>query len=237
MTAVLAVQVPGLYAADTSVPLIRDRSPAIVSVRCTGDIHSSGKRPAGPGGLADLLLTTGKARTVRYARTGGGVIIDPKGIIVTNDHIVRDAGEVFVTFFNGKQVPVELVYALPDVDIAILCVKPPFPLSYIPLANSDKVPVGAKVYAIGHSMTHDKTIFRGKISGIAIAPVSGNFRRTFLTAVFGRHLFSGDSGSPLLDKKGYLVGLISAGRRDGDKATLAVASNLIRDAYRNILPY
>jgi S1-C subfamily serine protease len=59
----------------------------------------------------------------------------------------------------------------------------------------------------------------------------------FFQIRFGFHLYGGDSGSPILNPGGDLVGLVSAGRRSGDMAALAVASNVIRDAYWNIPKY
>ena len=81
------------------------------------------------------------------------------------------------------------------------------------------------------------SLFGGEVSRIMKQSAFRGFRTDFLQVRFGFHLYGGDSGSPILNRNGYLVGLVSGGWRSGDMATLAIASNTIRDAYWNIPKY
>ena len=174
---------------------------------------------------------------MKYTRSGSGVIIDPRGIIVTNAHIVQNAAGISVGLFNGTRLEGRVIRVIPGCDIAFLSIKPSFPLSYVPLANSDGLAPGSSVYCIGHALNHNGSLFAGEVSAIMKQSISRKLRTAFLQVRFGFHLYGGDSGSPILNRKGDLVGLVSGGRRSGDMATLAIASNVIRDAYWNMPKY
>ena len=214
-----------------------DRSKALVSIESVNALSSTGDKTGVPSGVAAIFFNKNPARLMKYLRSGSGVIIDPRGIIVTNAHIVQNAAGVSVKLFNGTRFEGRVIDVIPGSDIAFISIKPSFPLSFVPLANSDGLIPGAQVYCIGHALNHSGSLFSGKVSGIMKQPVSRGFRTAYLQVRFGFHLYGGDSGSPILNRKGYLVGLVSGGRRNGDMAALAIASNVIRDAYLTIPKY
>ncbi|MFA5159142.1 MAG: serine protease [Candidatus Omnitrophota bacterium] len=236
-TAIFFLSSSGFNTCAASIPKILDRSEALVSIQSVNALGSTEDKTGLFGGAAILFSNKNPTRLIKYSRDGSGVIIDPQGIIVTNAHLVQKAAGISVKLFNGTHLAGRVIYEIPGSDIAFLSIKPSFPLSYVPLANSDRLVPGTRVYCIGHALNHRGSIFGGKVSVIMKQSVSRGFGTAFLQVQFGFHLYGGDSGSPILNQKGELVGLVSGGRRGGDMATLAIASNVIRDAYWNIPKY
>ena len=236
-TVIFFLSSQGFNVCTAAVPEALDRSKALVSIQSVNAVGSAGDKTGVLSGAAVLFLNKNPARLVKYSRSGSGVIIDPRGIIVTNAHLVQNAAGISVKLFNGIRLEGRVIREIPGSDIAFLSIKPSFPLSYVPLANSDRLVPGARVYCIGHALNHSGSLFGGEVSVIMKQSAFRGFRTAFLQVRFGFHLYGGDSGSPILNRKGYLVGLVSGGRRSGDMATLAIASNVIRDAYWNIPKY
>jgi S1-C subfamily serine protease len=220
-----------------AVPKALDRSEALVSIRSVNAVGATGDKTGVLSGAAMLFLNRNPDRLVKYSRSGSGVIIDPRGIIVTNAHLVQNAAGISVTLFNGVRLEGRVIYEIPGTDIAFLSIKPSFSLSYVPMADSDGLTIGARVYCIGRALNHNGALLGGEISEIMKQSLSRGSRTAFLQVRFGFHLYGGDSGSPILSPKGYLVGLVSGGRRSGDMAALAIPSNVIRDAYWNLPRY
>lgn len=216
----------------------RDSSKALVSIQSVSVAGFTGNKTEFLQGASALFFQESPApRLIKYLRSGGGVIIDRRGIIVTNAHLVQNSAGISVRFFNNVRLEARVIHVIPESDIAFLSVKPSFPLSCVPLANSDKLVPGARIYCIGHTLNHRGAIFGGEVSRTMKESFSGTLRTIFLQIKFGFHLYGGDSGSPILDRKGHLLGLVSGGRRSGDLATLAIASNVIQNAYGNIPKY
>lgn len=220
-----------------SIPKALDRSKALVSIQSANAVGATGDKTGVLSGPAVLFLNKNPERLMKSTRSGSGVIIDPRGIIVTNAHLVQNAAGISVRLFDGTRLEGRVLHAIPECDIAFVSVKPLSTLSYVPLANSDGITQGERVYCIGHALNHKGSLFGGEVSRIMKQSVSRRARTAFLQVRFGFHLYGGDSGSPILNEKGHLVGLVSAGRRSGDMATLATASNVIRDAYGSIPKY
>jgi S1-C subfamily serine protease len=237
MTILILISLPGFSAHAATVPRGVDRSQAIVSIHSVNAVRATGDKAGALSGPAVLFLTKNPSQLMKYSRSGSGVIIDPRGIIVTNAHLVQNAAGISVKLANGIRLEGRVLREFPECDIAFLAVRPSFPLSYVPLANSDGLVPGDRVYCIGHALNHRGSLFEGKVSTIMKPSVSRRSGTKFFQIRFGFHLYGGDSGSPILNPGGDLVGLVSAGRRSGDMAALAVASNVIRDAYGNIPKY
>lgn len=233
---ILVMPVSAADAQEAVLPVLRDASQALVRVQSVQPLRSFDQQVKTVEKTDSGFLITTQTRSMNRTRGGNGIIIDPKGIIVTNDHIVRDAAQISVILSNGTTLSVREVFLVPDTDIAFLMIAPPFALDYIPLENSDRIMVGTKVYTIGRSLGHQGMILEGKVNGLFRKPTRQKQYPDFLQVVFNRSfLYQGDSGCPLLNRRGYLVGMVSAGRRDtARRETLAIPSNMIRDAYWNI---
>jgi len=138
---------------------------------------------------------------------GSGVIIDAKGIILTNYHVVEGADEVLVELSDGKQFRVADVKADEQSDLAVLRIKADYSLPAAILGDSDKLEIGDWVLAIGHPFDLDLTVSSGIISGKARVLPTGR-RADFLQT--DAAINPGNSGGPLVNLDGEVVGINTA---------------------------
>ena len=224
------VPIPCLYAEDSPVSTVLETSKALVDIQSVNATVLSGK----PQGFIDKatgqILITRRVRPVGYTRSGSGVIIDPRGIVVTNAHTIRGAGGLAVTLFNGTRAPVKEAHLMPGTDIAFLLIDPPCTLSSVLLADADTASVGTNVYTIGHSEMLKGTVLGGKLTGFQREEIDGISQTSALRLNFDME--KGDSGCPVLNAKGELLGLVAAGVPGHGNLTFAISSNAIAAAYK-----
>src|ERR671923_174772 len=141
---------------------------------------------------------------------GSGFVYDSDGHIVTNEHVVNGAQTVSVTFWNGKTYDAKVVGTDPSTDLAVLDVDAPasqlFPLS---LGDSDDLAVGDGVIAIGSPFGLDQTVTTGIVSALhrqMRAPNGFTIDDSIQTDAAINH---GNSGGPLLDTRGTVIGVNS----------------------------
>jgi S1-C subfamily serine protease len=158
--------------------------------------------------------------------SGSGAVIDNQGHILTNFHVVEDADDIQVTLSGGKIYPAKLVGHDAEHDIAILKVDAPSEELYpIAFGSSENLRVGQRVYALGNPFGLEGTITTGIIS---------NLNRTLPSRVPDRELKSiiqtdaalnpGNSGGPLLDTSGRMIGMnVAIATKSGQSAGLGFA--------------
>ena len=141
---------------------------------------------------------------------GSGFVIDKAGHIVTNYHVVEHAGSVDVSFSNNESLKAKVVGADPSTDIAVLQVDAHArALTPLALGNSDAVRVGDAVVAIGNPFGYDRTVTAGIVSAlqrVIRAPNSYSIDHVIQTDAA---LNKGNSGGPLLDALGNVIGVNS----------------------------
>ncbi|MDY6842597.1 MAG: trypsin-like peptidase domain-containing protein, partial [Thermodesulfobacteriota bacterium] len=99
--------------------------------------------------------------------TGSGSIIDDKGHILTNHHVIKDSSKVEVTLSDGSKWPAKFVGADPDNDLAVIKINAPKKvLTVIPMGDSSRLQVGQKVLAIGNPFGLEQTLTTGVISSL-----------------------------------------------------------------------
>jgi serine protease Do len=148
---------------------------------------------------------------------GSGFVVSPDGYILTNNHVVADATKVEVSFNDGTRATAEIVGVDPNVDLALLKVDPKGrTLAALQLGDSDKLRPGQWVIAIGNPFELSETVTVGVISAKdRQVPVGDtdqglvNFLQTDAAINFG------NSGGPLLDASGRVVGINTAINRGG----------------------
>jgi putative serine protease PepD len=146
------------------------------------------------------------------AGSGTGFVIDERGTIVTNAHVVGEASQASVRFGDsGPAVDAEVLGSDPSTDLAVLRVDPasagnPRPLA---LADSDDVRVGDAVVAIGHPFGLDRTATAGIVSGLGREIESPNGFSIDDVIQTDAAINPGNSGGPLVDAKGRVVGVNS----------------------------
>ncbi len=150
-------------------------------------------------------------RAMPQEGSGSGFVYDNRGHIVTNFHVIEGAAELHVTFFDETRVPAEVVGVDPSNDLAVIKVDvAPELLRVIPLGDSDHLKVGRFVVAIGNPFGLQQTLTTGVVSslGRVIEGPDGRFIGEIIQT--DAAVNPGNSGGPLLDLDGRVVGVNSA---------------------------
>ncbi|MBM3602992.1 MAG: DegQ family serine endoprotease, partial [Alphaproteobacteria bacterium] len=138
---------------------------------------------------------------------GSGFIIDPSGIVVTNNHVIADADVINVTLQDNTSLKAEIVGRDKKVDLAVLKVKSDKPLPFVRWGNSDAARVGDWILAIGNPFGLGGTVTTGIVSARARDINSGPYDDFIQTdAPINR----GNSGGPMFNMQGEVVGINSA---------------------------
>lgn len=143
--------------------------------------------------------------------TGSGSIIDKNGHILTNYHVVENAKKLEVTLFNGSKWEAMLVGSDPSNDLAVIKINaPPEILKPIPFGDSSILKVGQKAIAIGNPFGLERTLTVGIISSIGrtLRAVNGRLMRGIIQT--DAAVNPGNSGGPLLDSSGRMIGITTA---------------------------
>ncbi len=138
---------------------------------------------------------------------GSGFIIDQNGVIVTNNHVIRNADEVTVTLNDGRELEAEVIGADPDTDLAVLRIEANGPLPVATFADSDEVRVGDAVIAIGNPFGLGGTVTAGIVSAKAREIGAGRYDDFLqIDAPINR----GNSGGPTFNLDGEVIGVNTA---------------------------
>ncbi|MEO3761245.1 trypsin-like peptidase domain-containing protein [Mycobacterium sp. B14F4] len=178
--------------------------------------------------VADSVVTV-EATSDQEGSQGSGVVVDGRGYIVTNNHVISEAAinpsqyKLHVVFNDGKEVPANLVGRDPKTDLAVLKVDNVDNLSVAQLGDSDKLRVGDEVIAAGAPLGLRSTVTTGIISAMhRPVPLSGDGSDTD-TVIDGLQtdapINHGNSGGPLIDMNGNVIGINTAGKSLSDSAS------------------
>ena len=141
----------------------------------------------------------------RKARSlGSGFIIDSKGYIITNNHVIENAEEITVRLANEIEYQAEIIGRDPTTDLALIKINAKNHLPFVRLGDSEKVRVGDWVVAIGNPFGLDHTVTAGIISAKGRVIGAGPYDNFLQTDASINH---GNSGGPLLNLKGEVIGI------------------------------
>lgn len=149
----------------------------------------------------------GAERPQRVQSLGSGFVIDPSGIVVTNNHVIDGADEITVNFSDGSKLKAELVGRDKKTDLAVLKVKPEKPLKAVELGDSNKIRVGDWVMAIGNPFGLGGTVTLGIVSARNRNINAGPYDDFIQTDTA---INRGNSGGPLFDMYGKVIGINTA---------------------------
>jgi putative serine protease PepD len=205
-----ALSVNGVY---------RKAGPGVVEITTTTSSSSSGNSPFPFGGSGGSQAQ------------GSGFVYDSNGHIVTNDHVVQGATKVSVTFADGSKYSATVVGTDPSTDLAVLKVDAPSSkLHPLTLGDSSNLQVGDGVVAIGSPFGLDETVTSGIVSALG-RDISALNNYTISGAIqTDAAINHGNSGGPLLNMAGEVVGVTSQIESDGggnEGVGFAVPSNTI----------
>ena len=184
-------------------------------------------------------------RTVSYDRffmlpspgegAGSGSVIDKRGHILTNHHVIEDARDIQVSL-GGKTYDAEVVGTDADQDVAVLKIDAPASELYpVPVGNSDNLQVGQRVFTLGNPFGLEGTLTTGIISNVNRTLPSRTGREMKSIIQTDAAMNPGNSGGPLLDTSGRMIGMnVAIATKSGQSAGLGFAIPINR--IRQIVP-
>lgn len=197
--------------------------------------EEEGEAPAQTPGDSLFDMFSPRARRPAYG-VGSGFIVDPKGYILTNQHVVKDATRITVRLQSGEEYVGAIVGIDEETDLAVIKVNAPRDLPTVKLGDSSQVQVGDWVLAIGSPFGLDQTVTAGIISKLQReTPYFSSFQQFLQTdAAINR----GNSGGPLVNLQGEVIGVnsqIATSTGDFNGIGFALPSNDAAFVYRQIL--
>ena len=174
-------------------------------------------------------------REFRQEGMGSGSIIDSKGYILTNHHVVGEADRILVVLYDGTEKEAKLVGTDPETDIAVVKIEGN-DLSVLPMGNSDEILVGEDVIAVGNPFGLIQTVTSGIVSAKGRSNVGINEYENFIQT--DAAINPGNSGGPLVSLRGEIVGVNSAifTRSGGYQGIgFAVPINMARKIMRDLI--
>ncbi len=231
-----AVRVPTSKAEITLsfAPVVKSVVPAVVNVYASRIVA----QPSSPFGDDPLFRRffgggdglRGPTRQRQLQSLGSGVIVDPSGIIVTNNHVIKDADAVRVALADRREFDADIVLKDEKTDLAVLRIRGAqgtFPA--LTLGDSDKLEVGDIVLAVGNPFGVGQTVTQGIVSALARTQVGITDYQFFIQT--DAAINPGNSGGALVDMNGNVVGINTAiFSRSGGSIGIgfAIPANMVR---------
>jgi Do/DeqQ family serine protease len=208
--------------------------PAVVNV---GVIQRS-RRPSSPQpGADDRFMqeffkqffgreTPGQRPEFRQPSLGSGVIIDRRGLVLTNFHVIKGADEITVKLSDKREYRGRVMGVDPKTDLAVLRVEADHDLTVAALGDSDALRVGEWAIAIGNPFGLDQTVTVGVISATGRSEVGLATYENFIQT--DASINPGNSGGPLINLKGQVVGINTAIVAAGQGIGFAIPINMVK---------
>jgi serine protease Do len=165
-------------------------------------------------------------RSLKRQALGTGVIIDPNGYVITNEHVIHDADDVRVHLADDRELKAEVVGRDPRLDIALLKIQGVSGLPIAPLGSSERLRVGESVLAVGNPFGLGHTVTLGIVSAKARTIGAGPYDDFIQTDA---SINPGNSGGPLFNGRGEVVGINTAIRAGANGIGFAIPVDEVKD--------
>ncbi len=218
----LSLCVGQTFASERFTPIVRavqDCSPAVVNIQ-------------GQKSVADPAVAAGQRQVNGM---GTGVVIDSRGYILTNHHVVDGVRQINVTLDGGRTYIARIVARDPETDLAIIHIKSPGSLPVVQFGTSDDLMPGETVIAVGNAFGYEHTVTRGIISALH-RNVQVNETQQYLDLIqTDASINPGNSGGPLLNIEGKMIGVNVAVRAGAQGIGFAIPIDKALDVAARIL--
>jgi len=208
-------------------PIVKRVAPAVVNVYAARVVEN--KNPLLDDPIFRRFFGQGIPREQVSRSLGSGVIVDPSGLIMTNNHVIEGATEVKVSLADKREFEAEIVLKDSRTDLAVLRIKEPREsFAALAFANSDEVQVGDIVLAVGNPFGVGQTVTHGIVSAVARTQVGITDYQFFIQT--DAAINPGNSGGALVNMSGRLVGINTAifSRSGGSQGIgFAIPSNMV----------
>jgi len=216
------------------IEIIDKALPSVVTVGINFTTQERGFIELDPMNPFGFRQVPGKSREVDQ-NIGSGFIVSEDGLIITNKHVVAQQDATYkIRFNNGDTQTVEQIYRDPLNDLAILKVSSESKLEALPLGQSDNLKLGQTAIAIGTPLGEfTNSVTKGIISGLgrgitAGSPFEGFVEKLDNVIQTDTAISPGNSGGPLLDSSGNVIGVNTAVSSEGENIGFAIPVNIIK---------
>ncbi len=226
---------PQITQEQTIINVVKESSPAVVSIIITKDLvvlEQYYSDPFEDFGGSPFRVPEYREKGVEKQTIGGGsgFIVSSDGIIITNKHVVLDEEADYTVLTNdGKQYPATVLAKDPIQDLAILKIEDSRPFPTIKLGDSESLQIGQTVIAIGNALGEfQNTVSVGVISGLGrtITASGGGILETLEDVIqTDAAINKGNSGGPLLNLKGEVIGINTAVSLEGENIGFTIPIN------------
>lgn len=217
---------------DSIIDIMQKMSAGLVHIKSENAQVTKGPDALVGDKVTGRIVVVNPLSIAQYSRDGGGVVVDPSGIIVTNAHTVQSAGRIKVTLADAEELVAEPLFIDELSDVAFIRIQPQHPLVAVPLADEEEITLGAIVYNVGTSSLLHGSFTEGRVVNLGTTqPPEANAKPRLELFRINFSVYQGDSGGPVVDAQGRLLGLIVAGSTHGDTISMAVPVNKIKECY------
>jgi len=227
---------PVVAAVEKAGPAVVNISTEQIAVR-RGDPFYEFRDPFFDQFFRDYFDRFSGPRQFRAHSLGSGVIIDPEGHVVTNEHVVRKASRIDVTLADGGKFEGKLLSSDSESDLALVQLNAKKPLPAIRLGRSDDLMIGETAIALGNPFGLESTVTTGVVSAKnRTVTLQGNEAYTGLIQTDAA-INPGNSGGALVNIHGDLIGINVAIRADAQGIGFAIPADRVREALKALFNY
>jgi len=209
------------------IDLVKVLGPTVVHI---GTVRNLGHGP--------LQRWMGGGPRGRASGLGTGVIIQPDGVILTNNHVIASADIIKVRLEDKREYTAEVIGRDPETDLALIRIHAGKPLPYAKLGDSDRLQIGEWVVAIGNPFGLDHTVTAGIVSAKGRRNINPGGKRGYWNFIqTDASINPGNSGGPLINAMGEVVGINTAIDGRGAGIGFAIPINMIKVVMPHLRKY
>ena len=188
------------------VQVVEKAAPAVVNIAAEQTVRR------GTSLFDEFFGVDPRRRNDRDRSLGSGVIIDPKGVILTNDHVISGASRIRATTKSGQELECDVIGSDADNDLAVLRVRSPRgPLPTIRLGTSSDLLIGETIVAIGNPFGLSNTVTAGVVSALGRSVRGSQNQRLYTDFIqIDAPINPGNSGGPVVNIDGEMIGIATA---------------------------